>query len=125
MLLISCEGKIDKTNADYFSGHELSLDTVLIDPGEEILFLRYGLIGSGIDEDRKYFYNFNEDDATVEKINLDELRLEEKLPFEREGPNGVGSGMGILRVIDGNHVSITGIYQSSLFSLEGKKLMTV
>lgn len=37
LLFISCEGKLDKTDSDYFSGLQFSLDTVIIDPGDEIL----------------------------------------------------------------------------------------
>lgn len=125
MMLISCTGKIDKTDPDFFSNLQFSLDTVIIDPGDEILFLKHQLFNSDVGKDNKYLFNFNEHDYTVEKINLDELRLEEKLPFEKEGPNGIGAGMGIMKVLDRNQVSITGMYQSSLFSLDGEKLMTV
>src|SRR5690606_8075653 len=99
--------------------------TVFIDTGDDILFLNYALISSGIDEDCKYLYNFNEHDVAVEKINLNKLKLEEKLYFEREGPNGIGVGVGMMRVVDNNHVSITGMYQSSLFSMDGQKRLTV
>lgn len=125
ILSISCTRKIDETKSTYFSETNFSLDTVFVDTGDDFLFLNYALISSGIDEDCKYLYNFNEHDVAVEKINLDELKLEEKLDFEREGPNGIGVGMGMMRVVDNNHISITGMYQSSLFSMDGQKLVTV
>jgi len=31
---------------------------------------------------------------------LEELRLEEKLPFERGRPNGIGAGAGVMKVLD-------------------------
>lgn len=65
-----------------------SVDTVMIDPGDELLYLRQRLFGTDISRDGKYLLNFNLDDHAIEKINLDELRLEEKLPFETEGPDG-------------------------------------
>ncbi|WP_162415986.1 DUF4221 family protein [Cyclobacterium roseum] len=125
ILLVSCEGKVGKTGPDYFSNRQFSLDTVMIDSGDEILFVKHQLLNADMGKDGKYFYNFNGDDHTLEKINLNELRLEEKLPFEKEGPNGTGPGIGVMRIIDESHVSITGMYQSSLFSMEGEKLMTV
>src|SRR5690606_14666199 len=94
-------------------------------PGDEIIFLKHELLNSDISEDRRYLFNFNENDHTIEKINLDELRLEAKLPFEKEGPNGTGMGLGIMKVVDNSHVSITGMYQSSLFSMDGQKQLTV
>lgn len=125
LLLISCQSNNKSGNSEYFSTIKFSLDTVLIETGNEFLFLKYGLLNSGIDENQKYFYNFNETDVTLEKINLDNLSLEAKLPFEREGPDGIGSGLGIMKVIEDDLVSITGMYQSSLFSMDGKKQMTV
>lgn len=125
LVIVSCKGNINKTEPDFFSNLEFSIETVIIDPGDEILFLKHQLLNSDMGKDGTYFYNFNVDDHTLEKINLDELRLEEKFPFEKEGPNGTGPGIGMMRIIDESHVSITGMYQSSLFSMEGEKLMTV
>ncbi|WP_245189666.1 DUF4221 family protein [Lunatimonas salinarum] len=124
-VLISCKESIVKDSSDYFSNLQFSVDTVIIDPVDEIIFLKHQLLNSDMGTDGTYFYNFNVDDHTLEKVNLDELRLEEKFPFEKEGPNGTGPGIGIMGVIDESHVSITGMYHSSLFSMEGEKLMTV
>ncbi|WP_186756862.1 DUF4221 family protein [Echinicola salinicaeni] len=124
-LTISCNGKTENADKGYFSNVELSLDTVRIDPGDEVIFLKYGLTSSGISTDSKYLYNFNEYDLTLEKINLEELRLEDKFLFEREGPNGIGPGMAIMKVLNEHQISLTGMYHSSLFSLNGRKLMTV
>src|SRR5690554_6666154 len=125
VLLLSCNGKIDENGVDYFSNLQFSLDTVIIDPGDEIIFLKYQLFSSDVGKNGKYLYNFNENDVTVEKINLDELRLEEKFPFEREGPNGIGTNVAVMKVLNDSQITITGMYQSSLFSIEGEKLMTV
>jgi len=38
LLVISCKGNIEKTNSDYFSNLQFSVDTVIIDPDEEIIF---------------------------------------------------------------------------------------
>src|SRR5690606_16793020 len=125
MLLISCQGKIDKTNSDYFSKVQFSLDTVIIDAGDEVIFLKYGLANTGISKDRKYLFNFNENDHTVEKINMDELRLEERLPFEKEGPNGTGASVGEMKVQNENQITISSMNRIALFSFDGEKLKTV
>lgn len=87
--------------------------------------MKHQLLNADMGTDGKYFYNFNGDDHTLEKIDLDGLRLEEKLPFEKEGPNRTGPGIGVMSVLGENQVSITGMYHCSLFSMEGEKLMTV
>lgn len=124
ILFISCQGKVEESVIDFFFKRQFSLDTVHIDSGNEIIFLRHQLLNADISKDGKYFYNFNENDISVEKINLDELHLEEKLPFERDGPNGIGAGV-MMKVHDENQFTMNGMFQSSLFSLDGEKLMTV
>lgn len=125
MLFISCAGKADEPKTGFFSNREFSLDTVIIDAGDEIIFLKYQLLSADISKDRRYLLNFNEHDHTVEKIDLDEFRLEAKLPFEREGPNGTGSSVGDMRVQNENQITLLGMDNITLFSLDGKKLKTV
>ena len=67
----------------------VSLDTVHVDSGDEFLYLQDQLYYSGLSNDKTYLLNFNRQDYTTEKIDLDELRLSEKVQFEKEGPNGV------------------------------------
>ncbi|MEX2566804.1 MAG: DUF4221 family protein [Cyclobacteriaceae bacterium] len=125
ILLLSCEGKTNINGLDYFSNLKFSFDTVMIDPGDGIIFLKYQLLNADLGKDGKYIFNFNENDHTLEKINLDELRLEEKLPFEKEGPNGTGTGGVSMRVHNENQITMTDFDHTALFSLGGEKLMTI
>ncbi|MFC4873449.1 DUF4221 family protein [Negadavirga shengliensis] len=122
IVLISCIGKPNETELGYFSNFQFSLDTVIIDSNPEIIFLKYQLFGSDKSNDDRYLLNFNMNDHTVEKINLDELRQEEKLPFEKEGPNGTGPFIGRINAINENQIMLNGMNQSALFSLDGKRL---
>ena len=125
MLLICCKGQIDKTDFGYFTNLQFSLDTVIVDPGDDIIFLQRQLSNADISRDGKYLFNFNVYDHTVEKINLDELRLEEKLPFEKEGPNGTGPSVGEMKVQNESQITINSTNHTSLFSLNGEKLMSI
>ncbi|WP_373522147.1 DUF4221 family protein [Aquiflexum sp.] len=125
VMLISCQENNVKNSSGYFSNPQFSLDTVLIDSGDEIIFLQYQLLNSDLNENGKHLYNFNENDVAIEKINLDELSLEKKLPFEREGPNGIGTNAAVMKIHSGDQITITGMFHTSLFSLDGKKLNTV
>ena len=98
VFLISCSRSSEEFGSGYFSTIQLKIDTVIIDPGDKLLDLRSQILGSDISLDKKYLYNFNYFDHSIEKINLDELRLEKKIPFEREGPNGTGDFMGGIRI---------------------------
>lgn len=125
MVILSCKGQIDKTDLDYFTNLQFSIDTVIVNPGDEIIFLKHQLSNADISKDGKYLFNFNVDDHTVEKINLDELRLEEKLPFEKEGPNGTGPSVGEMKVQNQSQITIHGMNHIALFSLDGEKLKTI
>jgi hypothetical protein len=124
-MLFSCKGKPVKTDPDYFSNLEFSVDTVIIDPGDEIIFLKHQLLNADMGKDGKYFLNFNNDDHTLEKINLDKLRLEEKVPFDTEGPNGTGPGIGMMKVHSDSQITMNNLSHTSLFSLEGEKVRTI
>ncbi|SFT47317.1 protein of unknown function [Algoriphagus locisalis] len=67
----------------------ISLDTVFVDSGDELLYLQDQLYYSTLSDDKSYLINFNRQDFTTQKISLDELRLLEQVQFEKEGPNGV------------------------------------
>lgn len=123
MLMFSCKWKNDKIGLGYFSNVQFSLDTVIIDPGDDIIFLQHQLSNMDISRDGKYLLNFNENDHTIEKINLDDLRLEAKLPFEKEGPNGTSGG--VMKVQNENQITLRGMSQIALFSLNGEKLKTI
>lgn len=76
------------------------LDTVLIDPGGEFIYLNAEMRQSSLSGDHKFLYNYNERELTLEKINLDELALEKKIQYEKEGPNGLGSFITYLNIND-------------------------
>lgn len=125
IFIISCSEKNDNTGLGYFSDRQFSLDTVVIDPGDEIIFLEHDLFSADKSMDDKYLFNFNAHDHTLEKINLDDLRLEDKIPFEKEGPNGTGSSVGSIRMQNLNQLIFGGMDRATLFSLDGKKLSTI
>lgn len=84
----ACASKEEKKQA-VSDQIRVSLDTVLVGSGDEFLYLQDQLYYSGLSNDKSYLINFNRQDFTTEKIDLDELRLLEKVHFEKEGPNGV------------------------------------
>ncbi|MDG1278604.1 MAG: DUF4221 family protein [Algoriphagus sp.] len=84
----ACASKEEKKQA-VSDQIKVSLDTVLVDTVDEFLYLQDQLYYSGLSNDKSYLINFNRQDFTAEKIDLDGLRLSEKVQFEKEGPNGV------------------------------------
>lgn len=125
VILFSCSKPSEKVAWGYLKDVEFIIDTLMVDAGEEIIFLKYGLLTADVGVDGKYLWNFNMDDHTLEKINLDRLVLEEKIPFEKEGPNGTGEGFGGFKTIDENQFTIEDIRGTSLFTFDGEKLENI
>jgi hypothetical protein len=106
------------------AGLTFSIDTVMVDPGEEILYLKTGLYHSVVSEDERYLLNFNSDSYRMEKIDLDELRAISFHSFEKEGPNGIGSLYRVYRM-PGDEYLMLSYYGGGVFNLDGEKQQTI
>ncbi len=100
-VLTSCSKTSDTIEQHSFS---VSLDTVLVDSKDEILFLQYFLSVSTLDPSQKFLYNMNMMKSILEKINLETLSLDTLIQLEREGPNGIGSPSTIIALDNGGFV---------------------
>lgn len=89
-LIFSCSGS-DSENWESF---EVSIDTVFIDSGDELIFLQSGLSHSDLSTDQKQLFNFTPK-GELEVIDLDSLKLLHKISTEKEGPVGTGDAYAI------------------------------
>lgn len=125
LLLFACNSNSENTAQTDFSNITISLDTVMVDEGEDIINLNSFLYTSAVDHSGTYLYNWDQNNFLLEKINLDKLILEEKIPFEQEGPNGVGSFVSWISLTDDNKMLISNYQNISLFDFTGKKIKTI
>jgi hypothetical protein len=119
-LLVGCGGSDSGGNSDEVR-FTFGLDTVMVNPGEEILFLNSGLSQAQLSKDKKYLYNFNHTDFSIEKINLDELKFEDKITLSREGPNGVGQFFMGFVLLDENSMLFRCFNQDNIVDWNGNK----
>ncbi|WP_154856279.1 DUF4221 family protein [Cyclobacterium xiamenense] len=122
LIQIACTSENRMENLSGSTSLDYSLDTVLIDPGEELLFVAGRLYNSDLSPDGKYLYNYNQHDHSFEQIDLDEKKLVRKRPFEKEGPNGTGDFFRSFFLMDNDHVLIVTFPNPLIFDLNGKKL---
>ena len=122
-LLIACGGRETQTHTD-FSNITFSMDTVVVDPGEEIINLRGGLWNSTMNSDNSKLYLWDNQAFTLDIINLDELVLEKKVPFEKEGPNGTGPFVRWISRLDNERILMANFSEMGLFDLQSNKLRT-
>lgn len=119
--LIGCAEKKDTIDLPLTSLN-YSLDTVVIDPGEEILYLNSRLHPSRLSDGKKYLYNFDHTTFSMERVDLDELRLVSKIQFNREGPDGVGDYLWDFRVVGSDTMLLASYGKLGLYSRTGKKV---
>ncbi|PSL04478.1 DUF4221 family protein [Cecembia rubra] len=87
-ILLSCESK--NGSADKYSGL-VSIDTVLIEPGGQLVMAADNMFLSGFSNDLSKLYHYDTKNGEIEVIDLDLLKLEKKLKVAQEGPDGVGT----------------------------------
>ena len=121
LFLFSCENTVKEDSTDY-SKITLTMDTVMVDSGDEIINLKYGLGVNSISEDNKFLFLWSYDNNSLQIINLESLRLEKTTQFEKEGPNGIGEYLAWFRPLNENEVLLSGFGRLMVFDLEGKKI---
>ncbi|EOZ92145.1 hypothetical protein A33Q_4238 [Indibacter alkaliphilus LW1] len=121
LLLFSCGENKTETKAD-FSNITFSMDTVIVDPGEEIINLRGGLWSSTMNSDNSKLYLWDNQVSTLDIIDIDGLKLIEKVKFEKEGPNGVGSYVNWMSLTDDNQILLANHQGIGKFDLNSNKL---
>ncbi|MCE7055936.1 DUF4221 domain-containing protein [Algoriphagus sp. AGSA1] len=97
-----------------------SVDTVVVNPGEEIINLKYGLIISSLSPDHQKLYKLDGRTIQLQEINLDKLALTASYPFENEGPNGVGSFGSHLTSLGDERFLFSGPHKIGKFSKTGE-----
>ncbi|SHM63391.1 protein of unknown function [Cyclobacterium lianum] len=118
--MLACGGSDGGENGDQVR-LSYAIDTVMVHPGQEILYVNSSLYQAQLSKDKKHLYNFNQTDFAIEKINLDELAFEEKITLSKEGPDGVGQYFYGFLLKDENSLLIRCYNQDNIVDFNGKK----
>ncbi|WP_339758253.1 DUF4221 family protein [Algoriphagus aquimarinus] len=97
---LSCSKQPDGSNKSEFD-FSYSIDTVMVDPGDGIIYLKRGLNIAALFTDKKQLFNFNPDIPELEVIDLEKLNVDHRIKMEKEGPLGTGDPRNILISTDG------------------------
>ncbi|TVP48656.1 MAG: DUF4221 domain-containing protein [Mongoliibacter sp.] len=120
IFLAACGGNDGKESGNIYQDLTISMDTVMVDAGEDFLYLRENLWLSDISADGRYLFNFNRNDAVLEKIDLDRLVLDKKIKFEKEGPNGIGTFISNFSITSEEQIMIWSYGLSAVFDQGGQ-----
>lgn len=108
IIMIACGDKEKKENINPFADFNISVDTVMVNSGNEILMAASNSYGHAISSDLSRLYNWDSKSSKIETVDLDELVLLEKTTFEKEGPNGVGQNAYVLRIFGNGQLAFIG-----------------
>lgn len=100
----------------------ISIDTVMIDPGDQLIFPYIVSSRSFFTENKRFLFNFNDFDHSLEKIDLDKIELTDKYPFEKDGPNGTGEYVDYLVPVDSGKLLVQTSNRAGIFDYNGNKL---
>lgn len=115
IICLSCNNQSNKSTESEFR-FAYSIDTVLVDSGEEILFLQSDLSHSTLSVDQKKLFNFSPK-SELEVIDLQSLKLLDKMATDKEGPLGTGWPYAIQVDQTGNLV-FYGVEEVRIFSFD-------
>ncbi len=96
----------------------LSVDTVVMDSGDQVVNLQFGPSLFGISPDQKRYYFMNRNSGELAVFDLEEKKLIKKILFEKEGPNAIPNFVYSFQLLNENRLLILdprnfGVYDSS------------
>ena len=117
----SCNQKLETLPDNIFENLSFSIDTVIVDSGEDFLNLGSGVFPYGLSQDLSRIYFFEYKPFKLVEVNLNQLQLIKKTDFEAEGPNGVGDYLSGLEVGPRGKVYLTSNSAVGIFDQSGIK----
>lgn len=122
---------IEKGPSNILGNLTYSIDTVLVDAGENLLNLKdvttFGKRNYfSINQNQSLLYFFDRHGLILNEIDINSLKLINSFPFELEGPNGIGRFVYSFRYLpNGNFYGRDLFGNAWFYSKEGKKLSEI
>ena len=107
-IMIACGDNEKKESINPYADFNISMDTIMVDSGNEILMAASNSYSHAITADLSRLYNWDPKSSKIETVDLDELVLLEKTNFEKEGPNGVGQNAYVLKIFEKDKLAFIG-----------------
>ena len=91
LFLISCGGDPEDSSSNQNLEISYEIDTVMVDSGDQLVYLQQGLRAADLTPSKGQLYNFNTNSFEIEVFDLIEMKLVDLIPLEKEGPTGIGN----------------------------------
>ena len=122
----SCGEKISTENDqsdNILESLSYSVDTIVMDSGGEILALSEGYFTPfATTADKSQLLVFEGSTSTLDLFDLEENKLLRRIPFEKEGPNGVGTYAQIIQSLDDSIFFLHGNEKIGFYDYAGNQV---
>lgn len=116
MVFVACSSKNTSDNQiDY------KLDTLMVDSKGGIIMGATNLFLSDFDSNLSTLYNYSNQTAEVEVIDLDNLSIKHRTKIEQEGPGGVGSSIMRFYILGDSIFAFDNFFGLSFTDISGNK----
>lgn len=117
LIVFSCgsNDSEDSASSNILEKLTYAVDTVLINSGQELVDLSGDLRLADLSEDHRMLYLLGQKTKILYVFDLEEKKLIETIPFEKEGPNGLGEYPSSLQLLEGERFVISDYRSSYLF----------
>ena len=121
-LLFSCgkESSEKAQSRNILENLTYMVDTVLVDSGDDIFILSSGLGTKALNQDKSKLLFFEREPFSLVQVDLNNLKLIGKTPFQKEGPNSVGTYLTDFQLGPNSELFIQGNTSQAKFTTEGK-----
>lgn len=121
-LIFSCGGNSSENpdSGNILENLTYTVDTVVVDAGNDIFILSYGLGAKALSQDKSILMFFENEPLSLVQVDLNNLKLIRKTPFQKEGPNGVGDYVIGLQQGPNSEIFIKSFSSHAIFNMEGK-----
>jgi len=120
-LIFSCGGSFFEKaeSGNMLENLTYTVDTVLVDSGEEVIALPWGMGPFTLTEDKSTLLMFEVPQHKLLEVDLDQLSLIRKTDFEKEGPNGIGDYVMQIQLGPQRALFLNGGSATGKFSVDG------
>jgi hypothetical protein len=126
IILASCgeSGNSEKSESgNILENLTYSVDTVVVDSGEELLVLGNESIGLwSLSSDLSRMFIFSEKGNAIQEVDLDNLSVIGEYIFEKEGPDGTGERVMGIQELDNHQFVFSTYFATYVFDKSGKKI---
>lgn len=126
IVLIPQKEEIEKPSSkNVLENFSFQSDTLVMDPGNTIVNLSYGLSRSGLSSNKNILRVLNPTKLMLFSFDLVQRKLINVIEFNKEGPNGVGEMVRYFQDLGEDTFFMASINQLGTYNLDGKKLRRI